>query len=133
MCTNVKEKTSENLKWRSTLLQNWGEKNEYSHHNLMGTFVDSTTYAYHTRHCSLPLSAASYKGQTGFFPTPSHVEYNLFSHSVHQCDYHCSLLSFLFLSPSFNLTSFFPSSSISSPVLFLLSPFHLLHVFVSSV
>ena len=31
----------------------------------MGTFVDSTTFAYHTRHCSLPLSAASYKGQTG--------------------------------------------------------------------
>ena len=31
----------------------------------MGTFLDSTTYAYHTRHCSLPLSAARYKGQTG--------------------------------------------------------------------
>ena len=30
----------------------------------METLVDSTIYTYPIRHCSLPLSAASYKGQT---------------------------------------------------------------------
>ena len=81
----------------------------------METLVDSTIYTYPTRHCSLPLSAASYKGQTRCSSQlPATWNMWLFSHLLFSSSPTCStsVITAALFFPFFSfllLSTFLPS------------------------